>query len=94
MYKRQDVHDTTDERALLRKIGEYPEVIERAMQELAPHHICTYLYELAQEFNRFYEHNRVIDDEREAERVGLVARYAQVLSDGLGILGIAAPQKM
>ncbi|HRC28217.1 MAG TPA: arginine--tRNA ligase [Candidatus Saccharimonas sp.] len=89
-----DVHYTTDERALLRKIGEYPEVIERAMQELAPHHICTYLYELAQEFNRFYEHNRVIDDEREAERVGLVARYAQVLSDGLGILGIAAPQKM
>jgi arginyl-tRNA synthetase len=89
-----DARYTTDERALLRKIGGYPEVIERAMQELAPHHICTYLYELAQEFNRFYEHNRVIGDEREAERAGLVELYARVLSDGLGILGIAAPQKM
>jgi arginyl-tRNA synthetase len=89
-----DARYTTDERTLLRKIGGYPEVIERAMQELAPHHICTYLYELAQEFNRFYEHNRVIGDEREAERAGLVELYARVLSDGLGILGIAAPQKM
>jgi arginyl-tRNA synthetase len=84
----------TDERMLLRKIGEYSEVIARATQELMPHHICTYLYELAQEFNRFYEKNRVIDDTRENVRLQLVAQYADTLKSGLGLLGIYAPEKL
>jgi arginyl-tRNA synthetase len=82
------------ERSLARKIGEYPEAIEKAVAELMPHHVCTYLYELAQVFNRFYEHNRVVGDDREAERAHLVHLYAEVLKDGLTLLGIAAPDKM
>lgn len=82
------------ERSLARKIGEYPEVIQKAVQELMPHHVCTYLYELAQSFNRFYEHNRVVGDPREAERLLLVRQYADVLKDGLTILGIDAPDQM
>jgi len=82
------------ERSLARKISEYPEVLEKAVNELMPHHICTYLYELAQEFNRFYEHNRVIGDPREATRLKLVELYADILKDGLELLGIAAPDKM
>jgi arginyl-tRNA synthetase len=83
-----------DERSLLRKISEYPEVVETATRELMPHHICTYLYELAQVFNRFYEHNRVIGHERQSLRLQLVDQYANVLSDGLSLLGIPAPDKM
>jgi arginyl-tRNA synthetase len=82
------------ERSLARKMSEYPEVIQKAVNELMPHHICTYLYELAQTFNRFYEHNRVVGDEREALRLGLVTLYAAVLKDGLGIVGIDAPDHM
>lgn len=82
------------ERLLARKISEYPEVLNKAATEMLPHHICTYLYELAQECNRFYEHARVIGDPREATRAVLVRLYADVLKDGLGILGIAAPEKM
>lgn len=82
------------ERSLVRKISEYPEVIEKSVSELMPHHICTYLYELAQAFNRFYEHNRVIGDERQAIRLQLVSLYADVLRDGLGLLGITAPERM
>ena len=82
------------ERTLLRKIGEYSEVVERATSELMPHHLCTYLYELAQTFNRFYEHNRVIDDPRENLRIHLVSKYAQTLKNGLNLLGIHAPEKM
>jgi arginyl-tRNA synthetase len=82
------------ERSLARKISEYPEVIQKAVQECMPHHVCTYLYELAQTFNRFYEHNRVVGDPREATRARLVLLYADVLQDGLGLLGIAAPQRM
>ena len=82
------------ERSLARKVSEYPEVVEKAVTELMPHHICTYLYELAQTFNRFYEHNRVIGDERQDIRLQLVALYADVLYDGLNLLGIEAPDQM
>jgi arginyl-tRNA synthetase len=85
---------TDDERSLLRKITEYQEVVGRAVSELMPHHICTYLYELAQKFNQFYEHNRVVGDEREAVRLALVTRYADTLRAGLGLLGITAPDRM
>lgn len=82
------------ERSLVRKMSEYAEVVERATAELLPHYVTTYLYELAQAFNSFYEHNRVIGNEREAVRLRLVARYADVLKDGLGLLGITAPDHM
>lgn len=84
-----------DERNLLRKISEYPEAVEKATAELMPHHICTYLYELAQKFNSFYEHNRVIGSgERENVRLALVEYYADTLKNGLNLLGIAAPDHM
>lgn len=82
------------ERSLARKISEYPETVQKAMLELMPHHICTYLYELAQTFNRFYEYSRVIGDERQAIRLQLVRAYADVLKDGLGVLNIAAPERL
>lgn len=82
------------ERALVRKIGEYPEAVAESLQELMPHHICTYLYELAQAFNSFYEHNRVIGDPREGIRLQLIVQYAAVLQAGLTVLGIAAPEQM
>ncbi|HEU5186972.1 MAG TPA: arginine--tRNA ligase, partial [Candidatus Saccharimonadales bacterium] len=82
------------ERSLVRKISQYPEVVALAVAELAPHHICTYLYELAQIFNRFYEQNRVLGDPREAERLYFVTLYASILKDGLSILNIAAPERI
>ena len=84
----------SDERSLLRKIGQYTEVVDQATQELMPHHICNYLYELAQKFNSFYEHNRVIGDERQSVRLGLVEKYADTLKSGLELLGIHAPESM
>ena len=83
-----------EDRLLVRKLGEYREVVVLATKTLEPHHICTYLFELAQEFNRYYEKNQVVGDEHEAHRAGLVASYADTLRAGLMILGIAAPSKM
>lgn len=82
------------ERNLLRKLSEYSGVVKKSTNELMPHHICTYLYELCQEFNRFYEHNKVIGSERETERLALVGQYKTTLGDGLALLGISAPEKM
>lgn len=83
-----------DERSLVRKISEYTEAVEKATAELLPHYICTYLYELAQTFNSFYEHNRVIGSDREGVRLTLVMHYADTLKAGLELLGITAPDKM
>jgi len=83
-----------EERSLLRKLSEYPEVVKSAAQELMPSHVCTYLYELAQTFNRFYEQNRVIGDERESIRIALVKKYTDTLKNGLMLLNIPTPEKM
>ena len=82
------------ERTLVRKLGEYTDVVNKAVEELAPHVVCTYLYELAQEFNRFYEQNRVVGDAREQIRLNLVSAYADTLKKGLKLLEIHAPEKM
>jgi arginyl-tRNA synthetase len=82
------------ERSLARKIGEYQEVVEKAAAELMPHHIATYLYELAQTFNSFYETSRIIGDAREDLRLKLVRSYKKVLSSGLDLLNITAPEKI
>jgi len=92
-----DVSITTldeHERNLAGKIVVYPTVLRQATIELMPHHICTYLYELAQVFNRFYEKSRIVGESREAERAALVRAYAEVLKEGLTVLGIAAPEQI
>lgn len=85
---------TRDERTLARKLTEFSAATDKATQELAPHHICTFLYELAQVFNRFYENNQVIGDDREIYRLHLITVYADTLKDGLSLLGIVAPDQM
>lgn len=84
----------SNERMLTAKIGQYAEVVDRAVDEHMAHHVCTYLYELAQTFNRFYESSRIIGDEREGVRRTLTVLYRDTLADGLGLLGIYAPKRM
>jgi arginyl-tRNA synthetase len=84
----------THERTLLVKITEIKDVLHKATVELSPHLICTYLYELAQVFNRFYENSRVAGGDREVLRAQLVYAYSLVLESGLDILGIKSPEKM
>ena len=65
-----------------------------AVSELAPSKLCTYLYEVAQEFSRFYENVQVVGSEYEVERGAIVLAYLKVLKHGLNILGIEVPEKM
>ncbi len=85
---------TKHERLLARALTHYQIALIKSINDLMPHHICTYLYELAQVFNRFYENSKVVGDEREAIRRALVENYANTLKSGLEILGITAPDKM
>lgn len=89
------VEDLTEvEKSVVLKMSEYPEVLKQAVAELAPHQICTYLYELAQSFNRFYENSPVIGDERQDLRLCLVEGYTMILQAGLKILGVPTPERM
>ncbi|HEY5268532.1 MAG TPA: DALR anticodon-binding domain-containing protein, partial [Candidatus Saccharimonadales bacterium] len=75
-------------------MSEFVEVVEKSSLEFMPHYVCTYLYELAQIFNRFYEQNRVIDDERQNFRAMLVENYSRILKQGLDLLGIPSPENI
>ena len=83
-----------EDRLLVRKLGEYHEIMQLAMRTLEPHHLCIYLFELTQTFNRYYEAQQVIGSEHEAHRVALVRTYADTLKAGLMALGMHAPSSM
>lgn len=82
------------ERNLVRKISQYSDALTASIKDLSPHHMCSYLYELAQEFNRFYEKNKVIGGDQEAARLYIVKLYAATLKKGLATLGIEALDSM
>lgn len=82
------------ERTLAVKLIGFNTVVEAAARGFLPHLVCTYLYELAQEFNRFYESAPIIGSDRQAIRRQLVERYQQTLATGLEILGIEPLEKM
>ena len=82
------------ERNLVKKIAQYPEAVAEATREMAPSKLCQYLYEVAQEFSRFYEKVKVAGSEEEGERKKIVEAYERVMTNGLGLLGIKVPEEM
>jgi arginyl-tRNA synthetase len=84
------------ETALLSRLMEYPEVLEDAARELAPHLIAFYLRELAAEFHSFYNASRIlVEDERvKLARLALAAAVRRVLREGLSLLGVSTPATM
>ena len=72
----------------------YKDILKEAVAEMAPHKVANYLYELAQEFSRFYENCQVAGSEAEAERAKLVEVYLRTMTHGLNILGIEVPEEM
>ncbi len=82
------------ERQLGLKLSRFAAYINKATNEFSPHLVCSYLYDLAQTFNRFYETNRVLGDQRETARLFLAKTYAQRLEQGLSLLGIETPDHL
>ena len=83
-------------RDLLTELSRWPEVVAAAGDTLEPHLVTTYLLELAQQFQSYYnDHQFLVDqaDVRDA-RLALAAATRQVLANGLGLIGVHAPEKM
>jgi arginyl-tRNA synthetase len=85
------------EAALMRKLADYPGVLERAAADLAPHDIAFYLRDVAAAFHTYYAAERFLvegDAALTAARMALLAATAQVLRNALGVLGVDAPTSM
>ena len=84
------------ETTLIKKLGEYPELVAGAARERAPHRIAHYLYDLAGLFHSFYNQCRILGVEPEAQqaRLLLVIAVRRTLRHALAILGISAPERM
>ncbi|OGK18544.1 arginine--tRNA ligase [Candidatus Roizmanbacteria bacterium RIFCSPHIGHO2_02_FULL_40_13b] len=82
--------DNKEELSLLRTLFKFPEVVESAAEKMAPHLIATYLFDLAQKFNKLYESTPILKakDEERARLLSLIAATAQVIKNGLYLLGI------
>ncbi len=88
------------EGTLIRNIGEFPRVLKTAAALREPHRVSRYLEDLAGDYHRFYDSCRVLPQgdeepgELHAARLALCAATRQVIANGLGILGVSAPERM
>ncbi len=82
--------------ALMLQLSKYPEMLTGAAEGFAPHDVTFYLRELASAYHSYYDAERILVDDEAVKlaRLALVAATAQVLHNGLAVLGVSAPQKM
>ncbi|MED5263178.1 MAG: arginine--tRNA ligase [Myxococcota bacterium] len=88
-----------EEVELIRKLGEFPEMIERAAESQEPHHVAYYLRDLAGLWNPYLQdgkRHRILSEDRglTSARLGLTLAVRAVLSSGLAMLGVRAPEQM
>ena len=84
------------ELALMERLAQYPETIDSAAREFAPHAVAFYLRDLAADLHSWYNATRIlVDDEAlKQARLALALAVRQVLASGLALLGVSAPEKM
>ncbi|MDM0106263.1 arginine--tRNA ligase [Variovorax sp. J22R24] len=82
--------------ALLLQLAKYPAMLSAAAKDFAPHDVTFYLRELAASYHSYYDAERILVDDEPVKlaRLALVAATAQVLHNGLAVLGVSAPRKM
>ncbi len=88
--------DGPQAQALMLQLARYPEMLTAAAEDFAPHDVTFYLRELAAAYHSYYDAERILVDDEAVRRarLALVAATAQVLHNGLAVLGVSAPQKM
>ena len=88
--------DSPQAQALMLLLAKYPEMLSAAAEGFAPHDVTFYLRELAACYHSYYDAERILVDDEVVRlaRLALVSATAQVLHNGLAVLGVSAPQKM
>lgn len=85
------------EKSLMLEISKFNAMMEAAYEEIAPHRICAYIYDLANDFNRFYHETKILteeDKEKQAGWIALLALTRDILETCIDLLGFSAPERM
>jgi arginyl-tRNA synthetase len=96
-FKSEILNLKSEELSVLRKLLKFPEVVTQVSEDYLPNLLCNYLFELSQTFNAFYQEVPVLQEENDdlrSFRLQLVTATAQVIKNGLYLLGIEAPEEM
>ena len=91
------VPQSESERGLMLQLAKFNEVIELSFRDRAPHKICEFLYELSNNFNKFYNDTRILSEEDEAKKsswLSLINLVKNVLEQGLDLLGMESVERM
>jgi arginyl-tRNA synthetase len=85
------------EKQLMMQLAKYNASMDAAYDELAPHKICAYIYDLANAFNHFYHETKIVTEEDESKKAGWIALLGltrDVLETAIDLLGFSAPERM
>ena len=85
------------EKALMLQLTKFSAMVENAFEETAPHKVCAYIYELANDFNRFYHETKILSEEDEEKKAGFIALLVltrDILETCIDLLGFSAPERM
>jgi arginyl-tRNA synthetase len=83
-----------EERDLIKRLAELPEVAAEAVERRGPHGITTYAIRVADDFHRFYHHHRVLESDQQAFRLAVCRATRSVIATCLGLVGVEAPERM
>ena len=83
-----------EEKALVKRLADFPGVVAEATERRAPQAIPIYAIRLADDFHRFYHEHRVLESDEEAFRLGLVRATQTVIARALDLIGVEAPERM
>ena len=89
--------ENDSQKALELMLARFNGVLENAFEELSPHKVCAYIYELANAFNKFYHETKILSEENEEKKAGLIALLTltkRVLELCIDVLGFEAPSRM
>jgi arginyl-tRNA synthetase len=83
-----------EERDLIKRLAELPEVAAEAVERRGPHGITTYAIRVADDFHRFYHHHRVLESDQQAFRLAVCRATQSVIATCLGLVGVESPDRM
>jgi arginyl-tRNA synthetase len=83
-----------EERDLIKRLAEFPDVAAEAVERRGPHGLPTYAIRVADEFHRFYHRHRVLESDEQAFRLGLCRATQAVIASCLDLVGVEAPDRM
>ncbi|MDE6607350.1 MAG: arginine--tRNA ligase, partial [Lachnospiraceae bacterium] len=85
------------EKALMLEVSKFNAMMQSAAEEIAPHKVCAYIYEIANAFNRFYHETKILSEEETQKQAGWIALLVlvrDILETCIDLLGFSAPERM